>query len=367
MRYGSVCSGIEAATVAWDPLGWEPAFYSDIEQFPRALLKHHYPDVPLHGDFTTIKEKQYGSIELLVGGTPCQSFSVAGLQRGLDDDRGNLALEFLLLAERENPDWLLWENVPGVLSSNEGRDFGAFLGGLAKLGYGFAYRVLNAKYFGVPQERRRVFVVAYRGSWQRAAAVLFEQESLRWHSLPSREQGEDIACFTPASFGDYRKGCGTLTASGGDIGGGSDNLIVHAMHAATINRSDEAGPNGIGAKADTMYTLTASDIHAISIHENQRAEIRTSDISPSLTTGGGKPGQGYPAAMVNGVVRKLMPIECERLQGFPDNYTLIPYRGKPAADGPRYKALGNSMAVPVMHWLGMRIEMVQQLIEKGLI
>jgi DNA (cytosine-5)-methyltransferase 1 len=193
MRYGSVCSGIEAATVAWHGLGWEPAFFSDIEKFPREVLAHHYPDVPLHGDFTTIEENQYGSIDLLVGGTPCQSFSVAGLRKGLDDDRGNLSLEFIKLAQRERPRWVVWENVPGVLSSNGGRDFGSFLSALGQSGYGFAYRVLDAQYFGVAQRRRRVFVVGYLGDWRRAAAVLFERESLRGNPAPSREKGEKPA------------------------------------------------------------------------------------------------------------------------------------------------------------------------------
>jgi DNA (cytosine-5)-methyltransferase 1 len=193
MRYGSVCSGIEAATVAWHGLGWEPAFFSEIEKFPREVLAHHYPDVPLHGDFTTIEENQYGSIDLLVGGTPCQSFSVAGLRKGLDDDRGNLSLEFIKLAQRTRPRWVVWENVPGVLSSNGGRDFGSFLSALGQSGYGFAYRVFDAQYFGVAQRRRRVFVVGYLGDWRRAAAVLFERESLRGNPAPSREKGEKPA------------------------------------------------------------------------------------------------------------------------------------------------------------------------------
>ena len=128
MIYGSVCSGIEAATVAWHELGWDPAFYSEIDRFPRAVLTHHYPDVPLRGDFTEIGQGDYEPIELLVGGTPCQSFSVAGKRLGLDDPRGNLALEYLALAGRLRPQWLVWENVPGLLSSDGGRDFGIFLG-----------------------------------------------------------------------------------------------------------------------------------------------------------------------------------------------------------------------------------------------
>ena len=177
MKYGSVCSGIEAATMAWHGMGWEPSFFSEIDKFPRAVLEHHYPNVPLHGDFTTIQDGDYDPINLLVGGTPCQSFSVAGLRKGLDDPRGNLMLGFGALAKRLRPTWLVWENVPGVLSANGGRDFGTFLGMLAELGYGFAYRVLDAQYFGVAQRRRRVFVVGHAGDWRAAAAVLFERES----------------------------------------------------------------------------------------------------------------------------------------------------------------------------------------------
>jgi len=191
MIYGSVCSGIEAATVAWEPLGWKPSFFSEIEAFPRAVLQHHYPNVPLHGDFTTIKENEYEPIQLLVGGTPCQSFSIAGLRGGLDDDRGNLALEFLRLADRTRPRWLVWENVPGVLSSNGGRDFGSIVGGMVQLGYGIAYRILDAQYFGVAQRRRRVFVIGYLGDWRRATAVLFERQSLSGNLAPSRETGKE--------------------------------------------------------------------------------------------------------------------------------------------------------------------------------
>jgi DNA (cytosine-5)-methyltransferase 1 len=180
------------AAVAWHPLGWVPAFFSEIEKFPRAVLQHHYPNVPLHGDFTTIKGDEYGAIDLLVGGTPCQSFSVAGLRKGLDDHRGNLALEYLRLVERTQPQWIVWENVPGVLSSNKGRDFGSFLGALVELGYGFAYRILDAQYFGVAQRRRRVFVVGYLGDWRPAGAVLFERESLRGDIAPSRKAGRQL-------------------------------------------------------------------------------------------------------------------------------------------------------------------------------
>ena len=195
LKYLSICSGIEAATAAWHPLGWHPAGFSEIDAFACAVLAHHYPQVPLHGDFTRLRESDYAAIDLLVGGTPCQSFSVAGLRKGLDDDRGNLALEFIRLAEKSHARWVVWENVPGVLSIDEGRAFGTFLGGLAECGYGVAYRILDAQYFRVPQRRRRVFVVGYLGDWRPAAAVLFERESLRRDITPRRQARDWISSF----------------------------------------------------------------------------------------------------------------------------------------------------------------------------
>jgi DNA (cytosine-5)-methyltransferase 1 len=200
MHYLSVCSGIEAATVAWHPLGWIPLAFSEIESFPSKVLTYHYPNTPNLGDMTKFHEWSNYEPDLLVGGTPCQSFSIAGLRRGLDDPRGNLMLTFLGIADRYKPRWLLWENVPGVLSSNGGRDFGTFLGALGKIGYGFAYRVLDAQYCrtheyagAVPQRRRRVFVVGHLGDWRRAAAVLFDSESLRGNPPPSRKAREEVA------------------------------------------------------------------------------------------------------------------------------------------------------------------------------
>jgi DNA (cytosine-5)-methyltransferase 1 len=298
MRYGSVCSGIEAASVAWEPLGWQPAWFSEIDAFPSAVLAHRFPAVPNLGDMTTIHEKeefQRDAIDLLVGGTPCQSFSVAGLRGGLEDPRGNLALIFLRIASIARPRWIVWENVPGVLSSNGGRDFGSFLGALAELGYGWAYRVLDAQYFGVPQRRRRVFVVGHLGDGARAARVLFEPESVRGY--PSQGRGPQVqvaACPT--------------TGTGKRYDAETETLI--AFHAT---QDPISGP-----------------------------------VSPAL-------GTSMYAGVLHQGVRRLTPRECERLQGFPDDWTLVPYRGKPAANGPRYKACGNSMAVPVMRWIGSRI------------
>jgi DNA (cytosine-5)-methyltransferase 1 len=481
--YGSVCSGIEAASVAWHPLGWRAAFFSEIEAFPRAVLKHRWPDVPLHGDFTTIQAGDYEPIDLLVGGTPCQSFSVAGLRGGMADERGNLALEYLKLANRLRPRWLVWENVPGVLSSNEGRDFGSFLGGLGELGYGWAYRVLDAQYFGLAQRRRRVFVVGYFGDWRRAAAVLFERHSLSGHPAPSREARKDVAptlsARTQGGGGlgtDFEVGgglvpdvastliagvanggaghgarsghakdstliaetlcvatgqagaeigaeiaptlncnheapyiAGTLQSNGKAAGSVTQQdaeagmLVTHTLRGEGFDASEDgtgrgipliadtlrghprAGSNslgaiafdckasgrsgfGVGDIASTMRAMGHKDSHtnggghqAVAFHENQRAELTVSDTAGALKNGGGKPGQGYPALLQAMQVRRLTPRECERLQGFPDEYTLIQVRGKPAADGPRYKALGNSMAVPCMVWIGRRIAAVEAL------
>src|SRR5579862_6851694 len=181
MIYGSVCSGIEAATVAWESLGWERAWFSEIEEFPSQLLNIKYPKIKNLGDMTKIYENEIfkkSQIDLLVGGTPCQSFSIAGLRKGMADARGGLALEFLRIAKGKKPRWIVWENVPGVLSAQKGQAFGSFLGALVELGYGFGYRVLDAQNFGVPQRRRRVFVVGHLGNWRPAAAALFEEECL---------------------------------------------------------------------------------------------------------------------------------------------------------------------------------------------
>jgi len=529
MIFGSVCSGIEAASVAWHPIGWRAAFVSEIEAFPSAVLAHHYPDVPNYGDMTKFKDWPDAAINVLVGGTPCQSFSVAGLRKGLADPRGNLMLTYLAIADRYRPEWLVWENVPGVLSSNGGRDFASLLRGMAELGYGFAYRILDAQFFGVPQRRRRVFVVGCLGSWRRAAAVLFERHSLQGHPAPRREAREGTASRTARSVA-IRGRDGTpqaelgdevanaiLTPSGGRAGIGvgaildtetvgaltdgahngggltgrtltpveslpsvamclnagamgrrdseSETLIptiggvfdvTHSLRADGFDASEDgtgrgtplvpvayaiqeraicenpnAGPDGAGFRSDdTAYTLEARSVPqavafsckdhgadasdqsptlramghsgshangggqvAVAFAENSRAELRLcggdGQTAAQLTTGGGKPGQGQPCiafgwqnssqqgasasasatptldkSKVPGIgigssaVRRLTPEECEALQGFPRGYTKITYRGKPAADGPRYKALGNSMAVPVMAWIGQRIAQV---------
>jgi DNA (cytosine-5)-methyltransferase 1 len=357
MKYGSVCSGIEAASVAWESLGWSASFLSEIEPFPRSVLTHHYPSVPLHGDFTTIEDGMYESIDLLVGGTPCQSFSVAGLRKGLDDPRGNLMLEFGALAKRLSPKWLVWENVPGVLSSNGGRDFGAFLGMLVELGYGFAYRVLDAQYFGLAQRRRRVFVVGCFGDWRSAAAVLFERESLHGNPAPSREKREEVAGWPAKCAPTLNAAFGSkLGLENQHIDGGAglfvQTLCVHGTQDPCVSDS-------------TAFALGRNNgqENAVAFAQNSRDEVRLiggdGQISGALAAQPGMKQTTYLAQSM--AVRRLTPTECERLQGFPDNYTQVPHRGKPAADGPRYKALGNSMAVPCMAWIGKRIALVESI------
>ena len=511
IKYLSVCSGIEAASVAWHGLGWTPVGFSEIEPFPSAVLAHHYPSVPNFGDMT--KHESWpiepGSIDLLVGGTPCQSFSVAGLRAGLSDPRGGLMLTYLEIARRLRPRWVVWENVPGVLSSNGGRDFGSFLGAMGELGYGVSYRVLDAQWVrthghprAVPQRRRRVFVVGCLGDWTRAAQVLFERESVQRDSSPRRTPREGAAGNAEGGVGagrwwDGTDCAGTLTkqnAGGGQRMPDKDNLgavlqpigyrwqnnrdglqqddAVAAMRASTggsgfhemnhpvvvqpvpiqDGREMQKAQNGlgIGTHGDPAYTLDTTGAQAVGqpvpFTKAKRAQSVTDDetgvdgqVNPTLSlfdqgdtrattvavafpintlTLGGRPDAVNDKRMTMGVgengdpqftlqaahghavahafystggthgvnqhpevspavkvgsglgipsppavaqamtVRRLTPRECERLQGFPDDYTLIPWRKKQAEDcpdGPRYKALGNSMAVNCMAWIGERI------------
>ena len=397
MNYLSVCSGIEAATVAWHHMKWKPVGFSEIEKFPSQVLAHHYPQVTNFGDMTKYKEwKLDDSIGLLVGGTPCQSFSVAGLRKGLDDPRGNLALTYVGILDKFRPKWCIWENVPGVLSSGGGRDFGAFLGALGELGYGFADRVLDAQNFGVAQRRRRVFVVGCLGNWESAAKVLFESESLSGDIKQGRKKRESVAGYVESSFGQYREDviAGTTKASGGVLGGGSETFLTIPIHAQATqysgggdNRNNDGKGNGlgIGKPGDPMNTLDTSSRHAVATSFNVNArpdEMKfleeqsntltvsqnsgvaidiynlTTNKNTSQTIRNGTDIDHVGGLMQNMVVRRLTEVECERLQGFPDNYTNIKEN---CPSGARYKALGNSMAVPVMRWIGERINNYERL------
>ena len=377
MNYLSVCSGIEAATVAWHEMGWNPLAFSEIEKFPSQVLAHHYPNTPNLRDMTKFKEWDFGTnrLDLLVGGTPCQSFSIAGLRKGLDDPRGNLALTYVAILDKFRPKWCVWENVPGVLSSGGGRDFASFLTALGQLGYGWSYRVLDAQYFGVAQRRKRVFVVGCSSGWEDSAKVLFESESLSRNTKQSYKKREEVAkCLTTRIRNDYETESfithcvdtfPTLLSSTAGVSRPGNAVtehqtyIAYAMQGNLIGR-DAGGPNGVGVSdSNTMYTLTKTDVHAIAVGVDTYNASESGDIAVTLTASGNSSTNSDPKVMQNMAVRRLTPVECERLQGFPDEYTNIPK----AADGPRYKALGNSMAVPVMKWIGQRIQQV----ENGLI
>lgn len=483
MRYLSVCSGIEAASVAWAPLGFSPVAFAEVEPFPCAVLARHYPDVPNLGDMTMIDGSSLrGRVHVLVGGTPCQSFSVAGLRRGLDDERGNLALEFARLADECNPAFIVWENVPGVLS-DRGNAFGCLLAALAGenapllppggrwtdsgyvLGPGrtIAWRILDAQYFGLAQRRRRVFLVACPCGGADPRKVLFEFGGLRRDTPPSREKGQDITQALARSLGtggpdDNRaqggfyvpqiveqamsckwakgtsgpagdehhnliagplncrpyadnvaqesrlalavrtaqtsaNGCGVAAGLSHTLDGANGQAILSfhgsqdpdvskdvthplgrnqgretciAIQAGAVRENPQSGPQGRGYRGDGLaYTLEArAEVQALAVQQNQSGDIRQSDVAYTLGTNTSPSGRNTPMIQTELRVRRLTPLECERLQGFPDHYTRIAWRGKSAEncpDAPRYKALGNSMAVPVMRWLGKRILMADKL------
>ena len=413
MRYLSLFSGIEAATSAWHQLGWECVGVSEIEGFPCTLLAYRYPNVPNLGDVTKITEEQIaalGRIDAIIFGSPCQDLSVAGKRKGFTDESGDTTRSGLFFTAMQIIGWArkhnglrfaLWENVPGAFSSSKGRDFAAVVDQLAGLegtespakGWGtegcaigseamVEWAVLDAQWFGVAQRRRRVFALADFGDWASRPPILLEPESLRGDSPPSREAGQaiagalasridrggfpggdescsgyvqpvgvrstvkwpaEVATTLDAHFGDkwgledqHINGgaalfvpaiCGALTAKGPTAMGSPEvdgnHYVAYGIPGNWIGRKPENGGNAVEPMHDVSPCLTKTDMHGVS--------------------------SGMQ-------VRRLTPRECERLQGFPDDHTLIPVKGKPAADGPRYKALGNSMAVPVIVWIGKQIE-----------
>lgn len=484
-RYVSIFSGVEAATLAWEPLGWEPVAFSEIEPFPCAVLAERWPDVPNLGDITKInwKEEIDGAIDLVVGGSPCQSFSVAGKREGLKGASG-LMFEYIRCVQELRPRWFLWENVPGALTSEDGGAFGQLLGEMDELGYSLAWRVLDAQFFGVAQRRRRLFLVGHLGV-ESPAEVLFESDCLSgnpqssrekrkelasragrsaacagfkysaaprantigyaeeqantltadWHapavfplkrnmigradsadrqgmamsqygteiagcltargdSSPCADRGQNIVCMTGTQahchISDEIAGCLTAHMGKDDapvvVGGAiSENAANEAFGSARNTRNEvRIVGNGTLSRAlaarpgmkQTTFVCTGS---TYPINE----QVATRDKKLGRGTGLGVGADGDPAftllanhphmvaseigdkpAGVNPMlVRRLTPLECERLQGFPDEHTLIAWKGKPAEecpDGPRYKAIGNSMAVPVMRWIGRRIAAVDK-------
>lgn len=451
LRYLSVFSGIEAASEAWVPLGMVPIGVSEIDPFASAVLRIRHPDVPNFGDVCEFRSWNVGRVDIVVGGSPCQSFSTAGKRGGLEDPRGQLMLTYLDLVAHTRPRWVVWENVPGVLSSGRGRDFGAFLGALGELGYGYAYRVLDARYFGVPQRRRRVFVVGYLGDWAPAAAVLLERGCVRGDPAARSKARQDFAGAPAASAGGadeneaergslvvmrttgdgyWAEGAGPLRGRTNDS---HEHLVINQQAFGGNNSrgpidvstamNAHGGPNGrldfesetfivadaipfdttqITSKTNRSQPRPGDPCHPVAsrghppavtymvglgsdpIHSCEVALPQTTrhgdpgviaftckdygadagvDVAPTLRamghTGSHRNGGGQVAVVTTRrVVRRLTPREAERLQGFPDDHTKIPWAGKDASqcpDGRRYKAIGNSMAVPVMRWIGQRI------------
>lgn len=451
--YGSICSGIEAASLAWECLDFKPRWFAEIEPFPSAVLAYRWPAVPNLGDMTKLaREVLLGNVTaplILVGGTPCQAFSVAGMRAGLADPRGQLTIKYVELADavdhvrtaRGEPECIVvWENVPGVLS-DKGNAFGCFLGAMvgesdalqpsggkwtdAGCVYGpvrtAAWRVLDAQYFGLAQRRRRVFVVASARKGFDPAAVLFEREGVRRDTPPRRGEGQDVAGTLNArteggGFPGTDEACsgyvqpvgfeitGPVTACGGtakkhgfgwgqqewesgfavpvsvhgtqdpDVSydqahtlgcnSGQENAVF-AIQAGALRTNPLSGPDGVGVQADHAYTLEArAEVQAVAYDflGTPASEV-AKEVEVHTPLRARKPGQFENSTVTTVVqhsaVRRLTPRECERLQGFPDDWTLIPWRGKPASerpDGPRYKAIGNSKAVPVVRWIGRRIK-----------
>ena len=477
MRFLSLFSGIEAASMAWTPLGWEPAAFSEIEPFPCSVLQHHYPHVPNLGDVTKITRQQVealGRIDLVCGGFPCQDLSIAGKRKGLMNADGNptrsgLFFDAMRIAEWARARWTVLENVPGLFSSNGGRDFAAVVGEMAGCEFdvptngwenaGVAvgplglieWITLDAQYVrveshprAVPQRRRRVFLVRDSGNWANRPPLFLERESLCGHPAPRRQAGQVVAGtlsartkgggghgtdfelggglvshalrgegfdasedgtgrgtpLVPVAFSckDYGADAGevapTLRSMGHDkshanAGGqvaialnarqdpdhwhdrtgpldtdGGTQAVSYAIQAGALRTNPASGPDGVGVQADHAYTLEAraeAQVVALAVALRGREGGATAELGDEVqnclraSSGGGD----KPHVLTAMQVRRLTPTEAERLMGFPDGYTAIPWRGKPASecpDGPRYKSLGNSWAVPVAAWVGKRIQ-----------
>ena len=396
MRFGSVCSGIEAASCAWESLGWQAAWFSEIAPWPSKFLSSRFPSVPNHGSLVGLADRLAGDarrIDVLVGGTPCQAFSVSGLRGGLADDRGNLTLEFARLAAALRPRWLVWENVPGVLSDSTNA-FGCFFGALSELGYGLAWRVLDAQFFGVAQRRERVFLVGHLGAAAAAGAVLFEPEGVRRNPPTRGEAGEDVAGTLGIGAGGRRRdldGHGAYVEVGTGNGSHTQDFAPALTRSALASTVNNDTPLLLARCGETQVTspgnrsscgpetaLTKTGRPSPSTRDTDGTTQAVCVTGPALSVAlrgrdggataelGGEQANALRAANGGGSapyvlttrVRRLTPRECERLQGFPDDWTAI----DGAKDTPRYAALGNSMAVPVMRWIVERIAKVDAIL-----
>ena len=411
MNFGSLFSGIGGFDLALERVGMECAWQVEINRHCLQVLATHWPNVPKYKDVKDVGRHNLSAVDLVVGGFPCQDLSVAGNRAGLAGERSGLWFEFhRVLAELE-PRWVVIENVPGLLSSNGGRDFAVLLRGLVQLRYGVCWRVLDAQYEHLAQRRKRVFIVGHLGDG-RAAEVLFESESGTWDPPPIREAEKGAAPYAPNSFGGYSEQLGTLRHNHGDCGGGSEVLVAPTLSGHNYRKNGVAQLTGGRPDAiafDRTQSSVSGDLSAplracggqaegvndgkadaqcvaYGLSENQRAEVRLTEYSRQITSGGGKPGQGYPCVAFaersrgggrnletsNEIaftlqnpssggtthskriatrygVRRLTPTECCRLQGFPDDWNAE------LSDTQRYKQLGNAVAVPVIEWIGRRL------------
>lgn len=406
MRYLSLFSGIEAASAAWLPLGWECVAVSEIDQFPCAVLSHYYPHVPNLGDVTKITRAricELGPVDIVVGGFPCQDVSVAGKKAGLKNDDGSatrsgLFFDAVRIADWARARWTVIENVPGLFSNRRGRDFAAVVGALSGCEFdvpqdgwrnaGVAvgpkglveWTTLDAQYHGLAQRRRRVFIVRDSGNWADRPPLFLEPYRLQGNSPPSRESGEDAPAGTiGCSHGNIRADEAwtnrliaktVTTREGRRHDESAETLITHALRGEGFDASEDG--TGRGTPLIAVATTLSAGNNANSNAAGRRREDDSNLVAQTITaemyrsggaTAGSNPGVRNCFPMQSGV-RRLTPRECERLMGFPDDYTLIPYNGKPAKDSPRYKAIGNSFAVPIIKWIGSRIQAVDDILNK---
>jgi len=397
--------------LGFEQAGLHCAWQVEIDTRCNEVLAYHWPDVKRYGDVRDVGQHNLKAVDIITGGFPCQGLSVAGRRAGLADERSGLWWEFHRIIDELRPRWIVIENVPGLLSSSGGRDMGAIVGALAKLRYGWAYRVLDAQFYGVAQRRRRVFIVGCLGDWTSATKVLFEPESLCWNSAPRREAGAKVTAYTPAGFGEYSQRKGTLRSSGGDCGGGSEMLIVpdecdivkHALSGHNQRNDPDGehfvieayqchggnvGPMGTLRKSTggltggvpfiaTAYTIQTNDGGKHKRKDRLHGGMYVKETEQALTLGssdqtvvafdwqsGGDvrlnvseehtsalQASQTPAVMERMGIRRLTVTECERLMGFSDGHTAV----NEMKDTPRYRMLGNAVCVPVAKWIGERI------------
>lgn len=391
MNYVGLFEGISGFGLAFKRAGANILAICEIDKTCQSVLRRHHPEAEIISDVKEIKKESFGAntIDILAGGFPCQDLSVAGLRKGLAGERSGLWFEFIRIIGEHKPRWVVIENVPGLLSSNNGRDFAVILRGLVKCGYGVCWRVFDSQYDGVAQRRNRVFIVASLGSAS-CVEVLFERDGSAWDSPPSREAGEDVAgnaiagtvsCkWAKGTGGPSGNECQNLTVtptlrSNGDAHSGfttSDGLVIESQATAyNLTFCDANGrradrPNGglYVNKTERANMLTSGEQGKTLVTQafqiNASDEVRTSDIAYTLNTNGNATGRNSPTIAGQSGVRRLTPTECERLQGFPDGHTAFGHDGKPISDSARYRMLGNAACVPTAEWIAKRIFAIER-------